>query len=113
MRPMRVMMHMVMHMKKSDHDATRAITVRIPEGEYKLLKDYAAARGKSLNMIVSDAIATATAGIRRRAVLSEIAAFQEKHGLRSRPTAVEDVREIRLERARRLAPDKPEEGSKQ
>lgn len=110
---MRAMMHMVMHMRKSERDATKAITVRIPESEYKVLRDYAAAQGKSLNMIVSDAVATATAGLRRRAVLSEIAAFQKKHGLRSKPTAVDDVREIRLERTRQLSPDKPEEGSQQ
>jgi hypothetical protein len=68
---------------------------------------------KSLNMIVSDAVATATARIRRREALSEIAAFQKKYGLRSKPTAVEDVREIRLARARHLVLDEPEGGDKQ
>lgn len=45
---------------------------------------------------------------RRREVLEEVAAFQQKHGLRSSPTAVEDVREIRSERARQLINGKPE-----
>jgi len=46
----------------------------------------------------------------RRAVISEIAAFQQKHGLCSSPTAVEDIREIRLERARQIVPGKPKSG---
>lgn len=109
---MRAMMHVVMHLKKARRASTKAITVRIPESEYGALRDYAGASGKSLNMIVSDAIATAVAGVRRREALEEIAAFQRKYGLRSESTAVEDVREIRLARARQLVPDRPEGGTK-
>ncbi len=83
-------MHAVMLMKQSGR-GSKAITARIPQSEYGLLGDYATAHGKSINSVVSDAIAVVTAEIRRREALEAIDAFQKKDGLRSESTAVEEA----------------------
>ena len=107
---MRDTMRRVMHMTKSDRESSRAITVRIPESEYMLLRDRAQEYGVSLNTLVADAIAEQTSRIKRQALLDDIADFHRRLGKMTPPTSVDDIREIRLERARRLVPDKPEEG---
>ena len=98
-------------MKKRGSDASKAITVRIPESEYMLLRDQAQEYGVSINTLVTDAITEQTSKIRRQALLDDIADFHRRLGKMTPPTSVQDIREIRLERARRLVPDKPEEGS--
>lgn len=100
------MMHLVMHMAKKRKDVTKAVTVRIPESEYTVLKTYADAYGQSLNMVVRDALAVETAKIRRRAVLDDMAAFQKSLGKRYPSTSVDDIRDARLERMNHLVPDK-------
>jgi len=97
-------------MKKRGSDASKAITVRIPESEYMLLRDQAQEYGVSINTLVTDAITEQTSKIRRQALLDDIADFHRRLGKMTPPTSVQDIREIRLERARRLVPDKPEEG---
>ncbi len=99
----RDMMHLVMHMMKRECDGpVKAITVRIPKSDYEVLKDYSNAKGRSLNMIVSDAIARSVASLNRQRLLSEVEAFHKKYGLHPDSDAVFELREMRLNRANQL-----------
>jgi len=101
------MMQMVMHMDAPKREPTKAITVRVPEGEYDALKAYAETRKVSLNMVVLDAIAEHTARLERQAALDDIAAFQKRLGKTTEPTSVEDLYEIRRARTVQFTSDRP------
>ena len=79
---MRDMMHMVMHNMTRDNASSRpdsrAITVRLPSKDYSLLKEYADAKGTSLNAVVSEAIAQYEARIERERAIARLEALQEQ-----------------------------------
>lgn len=97
-------------MTKSDRESSKAITVRIPKSEYMVLRDHAQAYGLSVNTLVADGIAEQTLKLRRRALLDEIEDFHKRLGKMTPPTSVDDIREIRAERAGKLDSQGREEG---
>jgi len=79
----------------------KAITVRLPEKDYMLIRDYARSQGLSMNMVVSDAIAEYGAKIARRQALLRIRRLQQRQRERRGPigNSVELLREMRAERS--------------
>ena len=113
------MMHLVIHMDGTEDKSPKAITVRVPESVYGLLREYANKRNLSLNSVVAEAIAQYSNRIRRVEVISDIEAFQQslRHGRRheGESDSVKDLRELRLSRSlrgshRKGAEDRPDEG---
>lgn len=104
-------MHMVIHVKAPKRSKSKAITVRVPESDYCVLREYAKGHDVSLNAIVSDAVGEYAATLKRLSVIDDIADFQRRLGKRTPPTNVEDIHAIRRSRVERLASDKREEGS--
>ena len=98
------MMHMVMHMKSTRDSSSKAITVRIPEGDYERLREYAAARNISLNSMVAEAIAQYQTKLERQYVIGEIKAFQARlrNGRKEGADSVDLLRHIRETRAKQV-----------
>lgn len=78
----RDMMHLVMHTMTRQDSLSRsdwkAITVRLPSKDYSLLKEYADARGTSLNSVVSEAIAQYEARIEREQAVARVETLQQR-----------------------------------
>lgn len=98
------MMHMVMRMNSARDRASKAITVRIPEGDYERLREYAAARNISLNSMVAEAIAQYQTKLERQHAIGEIKAFQARlrNGRKEGADSVDLLRHIRETRAKQV-----------
>lgn len=95
-----VMIHPVMRMSEAKSDSTKPLTVRIPEEEYRYLKEYADRHRVSLNCLAAEAIAEYRAKIERGQAVADIRAFQEKlrDGRREGGDSLELLRDLRAAR---------------
>ena len=84
-----------------DKKRLKAVTVRLPEKDYALMRDYATSHELSMNMVISDAVAEYGAKLIRREALERIRLLQ--HRQRERREPLEDsvglLREMRTERS--------------
>jgi len=98
------MMHRVMHImrhKSEDGERLRSVTVRLPEKDYLLIREYADLRDLSMNAVISEAVAEYGTKLSRREALERIRLLQESQQKRRTPVAdsVELLREMRSARS--------------
>lgn len=79
----------------------KSITVRIPQKDYMLLREYAHDRDVSMNTVVSEAVAEYGARIGRRQALDRIQSLQQRLQQTQQPgsDSVKLLREVREERS--------------
>jgi predicted HicB family RNase H-like nuclease len=92
------------HDGSDNRQKLRAITVRLPEKEYTLIREYAKNHDLSMNMVISDAIAEYGAKVTRREALERIRLLQQRQRERREPVgdSVELLRQMRAERSEQL-----------
>lgn len=93
-----------MSQDSGDRQKLRSITVRLPERDYMLIRDYAESQELSMNAVISDAVAEYGARVSRREALRRICLLQERQRERRKPVgdSVELLREMRAERSESL-----------
>lgn len=90
-----------MRRRSEDGERLKSVTIRLPEKDHLIIRDYAESLDLSLNAVISEAVAEYATKISRREALERIRLLQESQRRRRAPVndSVELLRETRSARS--------------